>query len=148
MAGWRARIVAAGGVLLVSGRGPAGPRLPCGGVHGRRPRWCDPDGPSAVDRTVTTEGEDVQDLPDDDPAHASGWRPGTPSTSPRARAAATARLSAPTATYRGKWQMGASFWAAYGGKAYASRADLATCAEQDRVAYRGWVAAWWNPWGG
>ncbi len=54
----------------------------------------------------------------------------------------------PGGTYRGKWQMGAPFWSAYGGKTYASRPDLATCSEQDKVAYKGWVASWWNPWGG
>lgn len=54
----------------------------------------------------------------------------------------------PGGLYRGKWQMSSAFWVTYGGKAYASRADLATCAEQDRVAYRGWIASWWYPWGG
>ncbi len=54
----------------------------------------------------------------------------------------------PGGTYRGKWQMGAPFWSAYGGKAYASRPDLATCSQQDKVAYRGWIASWWHPWGG
>lgn len=52
----------------------------------------------------------------------------------------------PNGTYRGKWQMDAAFWSAYGGKEFASRADLATCAQQDLVAYRGWVDRWWQPW--
>jgi hypothetical protein len=50
--------------------------------------------------------------------------------------------------YRGKWQMGSSFWSSFGGKAFASTPDRATCAEQDLVAYRGWLASWWGPWGG
>lgn len=50
--------------------------------------------------------------------------------------------------YRGKWQMGAPFWSSYGGLKYASTPDRASCAEQDRVAYRGWIASWWYPWGG
>ncbi len=54
----------------------------------------------------------------------------------------------PNGLYRGKWQMGAPFWSAYGGKKYASRPDLASCKQQDKVAYRGWVASWWHPWGG
>ncbi|HYN75388.1 MAG TPA: transglycosylase family protein [Candidatus Limnocylindria bacterium] len=58
------------------------------------------------------------------------------------------RAVSSSGAYRGKWQMGSSFWAGYGGKAFASRPDLATCAEQDIVAYRGWLASWWHPWGG
>lgn len=52
----------------------------------------------------------------------------------------------PGGTYRGKWQMDRNFWAAYGGPDFAPRADLATCDAQDRVAYRGWVDRWWQPW--
>jgi hypothetical protein len=48
--------------------------------------------------------------------------------------------------YRGKWQMDASFWRSYGGRAYAATPDRASCAEQDVVAHRGWVARWWQPW--
>lgn len=55
-------------------------------------------------------------------------------------------ISNPSGTYRGKWQMDASFWSTYGGKEFAARADLASCAEQDVVAYRGWVDRWWQPW--
>jgi hypothetical protein len=58
------------------------------------------------------------------------------------------RAVSPSGAYRGKWQMGAPFWSAFGGKKYASKPDRATCAEQDAVAYRGWVASWWHPWGG
>ncbi len=58
------------------------------------------------------------------------------------------RAVSPSGAYRGKWQMGASFWSAFGGKKYASKPDRATCGEQDLVAYRGWVASWWHPWGG
>ncbi len=50
--------------------------------------------------------------------------------------------------YRGKWQMGSWFWKNYGGTAYAATPDKATCREQDTVAYKGWVASWWGPWGG
>lgn len=48
--------------------------------------------------------------------------------------------------YRGKWQMSAGFWEAYGGLAFAPTADAATEAEQDVVAYRGWLARGWSPW--
>jgi hypothetical protein len=50
--------------------------------------------------------------------------------------------------YRGKWQMGTWFWKNYGGLKYAETPDKASCLEQDRVAYKGWVDSWWNPWGG
>jgi peptidoglycan hydrolase-like protein with peptidoglycan-binding domain len=50
--------------------------------------------------------------------------------------------------YRGKWQMGSWFWKNYGGTKYAATPDKASCLEQDRVAYRGWVDSWWSPWGG
>lgn len=49
--------------------------------------------------------------------------------------------------YRGKWQMNSSFWKTYGGLEFAPRADLATCEQQDQVAYRGWLARGWQPWG-
>ncbi len=58
------------------------------------------------------------------------------------------RVVNPSGKYRGKWQMDRNFWRAYGGKAFASTPDRATCAEQDIVAWRGWVASWWHPWGG
>jgi peptidoglycan hydrolase-like protein with peptidoglycan-binding domain len=57
-------------------------------------------------------------------------------------------IVSPSGAYRGKWQMGAPFWSSYGGLAYASTPDRASCSEQDRVAYRGWIASWWYPWGG
>jgi len=50
--------------------------------------------------------------------------------------------------YRGKWQMSASFWKGYGGLVFAATADKATCAQQDLVAYRGWIRSWWWPWSG
>jgi len=50
--------------------------------------------------------------------------------------------------YRGAWQMGAPFWRSFGGLAFAPTPDQATCGEQDYVAYRGWLASWWSPWGG
>ncbi len=54
----------------------------------------------------------------------------------------------PNGLYRGTWQMGSPFWRSYGGLAYAPTPDRATCGEQDIVAYRGWIASWWRPWGG
>jgi hypothetical protein len=48
--------------------------------------------------------------------------------------------------YHGTWQMNAGFWKTYGGKKYASKASKATCKEQDRVAYKGWLARGWSPW--
>lgn len=52
----------------------------------------------------------------------------------------------PSGKYRGRWQMDANFWSAYGGLAYASTPDRATCHQQDLVAYRGWQARGWQPW--
>lgn len=49
-------------------------------------------------------------------------------------------------TYRGKWQMSPTFWRHYGGRKYAATPDRASCAQQDIVAHRGWVASWWRPW--
>ncbi|MDP4014057.1 MAG: peptidoglycan-binding protein [Candidatus Nanopelagicales bacterium] len=49
-------------------------------------------------------------------------------------------------TYRGKWQMDSDFWSYYGGLAIAKRPDLASCHNQDLVAYKGWVDRWWQPW--
>jgi peptidoglycan hydrolase-like protein with peptidoglycan-binding domain len=54
----------------------------------------------------------------------------------------------PSGAYRGKWQVSATFWKANGGTSFAATADQATCAQQDLVAYRGWVTSWWMPWGG
>ena len=48
--------------------------------------------------------------------------------------------------YRGRWQMDRDFWSSHGGTEFAARPDLATCAEQDQVAYNGWVERWWQPW--
>ena len=48
--------------------------------------------------------------------------------------------------YRGTWQVNAGFWKTYGGKKYASKANKATCHEQDLGAYRGWLARGWSPW--
>ena len=57
-------------------------------------------------------------------------------------------VSSPGGTYRGKWQMNADFWRTYGGLEFAGSPDLATCEQQDLVAYRGWVDRWWQPWAG
>jgi len=54
----------------------------------------------------------------------------------------------PSGKYRGKWQMDSAFWRSYGGKAFAKTPDRASCSQQDIVAWRGWVASWWHPWGG
>lgn len=51
-----------------------------------------------------------------------------------------------TGKYRGRWQMDKNFWASYGGKKFAKRPEKARCAEQDLVAYRGWIARGWQPW--
>jgi len=51
-----------------------------------------------------------------------------------------------TGKYRGLYQMDSSFWASYGGLALAPRPDLATRAEQNYVAYRGYVGRGWSPW--
>lgn len=48
--------------------------------------------------------------------------------------------------YRGRWQMDKNFWKSYGGRKFAKRPEKATCAEQDLVAYRGWIARGWQPW--
>lgn len=48
--------------------------------------------------------------------------------------------------YRGLWQMDAGFWRTYGGLAYAARPDLATRAQQNEVAWRGWKVRGWEPW--
>lgn len=48
--------------------------------------------------------------------------------------------------YHGKWQMDSSFWSSYGGLRFASDAADATEAEQDAVAYRGYLARGWEPW--
>lgn len=49
--------------------------------------------------------------------------------------------------YRGKWQVNAGFWKTYGGLEFAALADQATCEQQDQVAYKGWLARGWQPWG-
>ncbi|MEY4311248.1 MAG: Transglycosylase-like domain [Actinomycetota bacterium] len=49
--------------------------------------------------------------------------------------------------YRGKWQFNSSFWKTYGGLEFAPLADQATCEQQDLVAYKGWLARGWQPWG-
>lgn len=48
--------------------------------------------------------------------------------------------------YHGKWQMDADFWRTYGGLRYAGDAADATEAEQDAVAYKGYLARGWEPW--
>ena len=48
--------------------------------------------------------------------------------------------------YRGRWQMSPAFWKTYGGKQFASKADKASCRDQDLVAYNGWIVRGWAPW--
>lgn len=75
------------------------------------------------------------------------WR-----TSPTARRVAwresrnRCRITNPSGKYQGRWQMDDPFWKTYGGRRYAPNPHQATCAEQDRVAYRGWKARGWQPW--
>lgn len=42
--------------------------------------------------------------------------------------------------------MDIDFWSSYGGRAFASRPELAGEAQQDLVAFRGWLARGWQPW--
>lgn len=49
-----------------------------------------------------------------------------------------------TGKYRGLWQMDADFWRSYGG--IAPSPDQASRAEQNYVAYRGYLSRGWNPW--
>jgi len=55
---------------------------------------------------------------------------------------------ASSGTWRGKWQMTMSLWRGYGGTAFATTPERATCLEQDKVAYKVWISSWWRPWGG
>jgi colicin import membrane protein len=72
--------------------------------------------------------------------------------SPKARAVANCEsggnpsITNPSGKYQGKWQMDDSFWRSYGGLAFASDPHYATEAQQDEVAYRGWLARGWQPW--
>jgi len=56
-------------------------------------------------------------------------------------------ITNPTGKYQGRYQMDDNFWRAYGGLKYAPNPHQATCHEQDLVAYRGWLARGWQPWG-
>ncbi len=48
--------------------------------------------------------------------------------------------------YQGPWQVTKGFWQKYGGTKYAPKASKASCLQQDRVAYRGWLDRGWSPW--
>jgi Transglycosylase-like domain len=147
MSAWRARLVAGGGALLVSTAVLLVPASPALAFSTSGPGGAAPTPASSVDRTVSTKAK-----------ASKTYRSSIPLTewvrAAHAKYVATresggnCKAVSSGGTYRGKWQMGASFWSANGGKSYASRPDLATCAEQDKVAYRGWVASWWSPWGG
>ncbi len=102
---------------------------------------------SGIDPTVTTKAKSSK-------RHRLTIPRGVWVSAPKAKAVAkresgnNCKAVSPGGSYRGKWQMGAWFWSAYGGKKFAARPDRATCTEQDKVAYKGWVASWWHPWGG
>ena len=49
-------------------------------------------------------------------------------------------------SYMGKWQLDMWEWPTFGGLAFAARPNLASCAQQDVVAYRNWRARGWEPW--
>jgi hypothetical protein len=51
-----------------------------------------------------------------------------------------------TGKYRGLYQMDTNFWRSYGGLALAPSPDKASRAEQNYVAYRGFVSRGWAPW--
>ena len=51
-----------------------------------------------------------------------------------------------TGKYRGLWQMDARTWASYGGLDVAARADLASRAAQNYVAFRLYTGRGWAPW--
>ena len=54
----------------------------------------------------------------------------------------------PKGLYRGKWQMSATLWRAYGGLRFAKVANAASCLQQDTIAFRVWQSSGWKPWGG
>ena len=54
----------------------------------------------------------------------------------------------PQGLYRGKWQMSATLWRAYGGLHFAKTANAASCLQQDAVAFTVWKSNGWKPWGG
>ena len=56
------------------------------------------------------------------------------------------RIVSGSGKYLGKWQLDMDEWPRLGGLAFAGRPHLATCAEQDIVAYRNWVDRGWTPW--
>jgi len=60
----------------------------------------------------------------------------------------TCTAVSPAGLYRGKWQMSATLWRAYGGLRYARTANTASCVQQDAVAFAVWRSNGWKPWGG
>lgn len=56
-------------------------------------------------------------------------------------------ITNPTGKYQGKWQFDTATWLSNGGGKYAPHAHLATCHEQDLVAYATWKRRGWAPWG-
>ena len=55
-------------------------------------------------------------------------------------------VSNPSGKYMGKWQLDMWEWPNYGGLAFAARPNLASCAQQDVIAYRNWRDRGWEPW--
>lgn len=64
----------------------------------------------------------------------------------RAESGGNCRDVSASGTYRGCWQMTQGLWQGHGGRAFAARPELASCAQQDIVAYRIWVEQGWSPW--
>ncbi len=56
------------------------------------------------------------------------------------------RIVSASGKYQGRWQLDIDEWLSLGGLAFAGRPHLATCAEQDIVAYRNWIDRGWTPW--
>lgn len=56
-------------------------------------------------------------------------------------------ITNPTGKYQGKWQFDTATWLSNGGGKYAPHAHLATCHEQDLIAYATWQRRGWQPWG-
>jgi Transglycosylase-like domain len=130
-------VVPAAPAAAFSPHGPGG-ALPTQGVHAKA---------MGKDPTVTTKARKSAKYRKTIPLATWVMAPKSKAVAKR-ESGGNCRAVNPSGLYRGKWQMSAGFWAGYGGKKYAARADRATCHQQDKVAYRGWLASWWHPWGG
>ncbi len=121
--------------------------LPATGVVDQ-PTW------NALGALVIPPGDDVtrSDSSRDSEAHrasigvaafASSW---TANAVAQRESGGNCAIVSYNGTWRGKWQMDLSFWSTYGGLEFAPSPEIATCEQQDLVAYRGWVDRWWWPW--